>query len=79
MPIRVRLDQMLMKRRMSLSELADRVGVTAANLSILKTGQARAVRFSTLAALCRELDCAPGDLLVYDPGAADPAKDEGLL
>lgn len=68
MPIRVRLDEMLMKRRMALSELADRAGVTAANLSILKTGEARAVRFTTLAALCRELDCEPGDLLVYEPG-----------
>ena len=53
---------------MSLTELADRVGVTLANLSILKTGKARAVRFSTLYALCRELDCQPGDLLVYEPG-----------
>ena len=68
MPIRVRLDQLLMQRRMSLAELADRVGITAANLDVLKSGQARAVRFATLAALCRELDCAPGDLLVYEPG-----------
>ena len=55
MPIRVRLDRILLERRMSLTELADRVGVTIANLSILKTGKARAVRFSTLDALCREL------------------------
>ena len=55
MPIRVQLDRVLLERRMSLTELADRVGVTIANLSILKTGKARAVRFSTLAALCREL------------------------
>ena len=55
MPIRVLLDRVLLERRMSLTELADRVGVTIANLSILKTGKARAVRFSTLAALCREL------------------------
>ena len=68
MPIRVNLDRVLLERRMSLTELADRVGVTIANLSILKTGKARAVRFSTLSALCRELDCQPGDLLVYEPG-----------
>ena len=55
---------------MSLTELADRVGVTLANLSILKTGKARAVRFSTLYALCRELDCQPGDLLARDPSLA---------
>nr|QQZ50617.1 helix-turn-helix transcriptional regulator [Phenylobacterium glaciei] len=68
MPIRVLLDRVLLERRMSLTELADRVGVTIANLSILKTGKARAVRFSTLAALCRELDCQPGDLLHYEAG-----------
>ena len=56
---------------MSLTELADRVGVTIANLSILKTGKARAVRFSTLDALCRELNCQPGDLLVFEPGPPD--------
>ncbi|AQR60513.1 transcriptional regulator [Brevundimonas sp. LM2] len=71
MAIRVQLDRMLLARRMSLTELADRVGVTLANLSILKTGKARAVRFSTLYALCRELDCQPGDLLVYEPGPPD--------
>jgi putative transcriptional regulator len=75
MPIRIRLDRMLMDRRMSLSELADRVGVTAANLSILKGGQARAVRFATLAALCRELDCQPGDLLHYEAGPEDAGED----
>ena len=68
MPIRVQLDRVLLDRRMSLTELADRVGVTLANLSILKTGKARAIRFSTLDALCRELDCQPGDLLVFEPG-----------
>lgn len=61
---------------MSLTELADRVGVTLANLSILKTGKARAVRFSTLYALCRELDCQPGDLLVYEPGPPEPDTDD---
>ena len=65
---------------MSLTELADRVGVTLANLSILKTGKARAVRFSTLDALCRELDCQPGDLLAFEPGPAeiDDGEDEVL-
>ena len=76
MPIRVRLDRLLLERRMSLTELADRVGVTIANLSILKTGKARAIRFSTLAALCRELDCQPGDLMVFEPGPPDD-PDEG--
>ena len=70
MAIRVQLDRVLVERRMSLTELADRVGVTVANLSILKTGKARAVRFSTLDALCRELDCQPGDLLAFDPALA---------
>ena len=65
MEINVNLDMMLVRRRMSLSELADRVGITLANLSILKTNKARAIRFSTLAALCRELECQPGDLLEY--------------
>jgi putative transcriptional regulator len=76
MPIRVQLDRVLFERRMSLTELADRVGVTIANLSILKTGKARAVRFSTLAALCRELECQPGDLLTYEAGGADEAEGE---
>jgi putative transcriptional regulator len=76
MPIRVNLDRILIDRRMSLTELADRVGVTIANLSILKTGKARAVRFSTLSALCRELDCQPGDLLVYEPGPAEEPDEE---
>lgn len=74
MAIRVTLDRMLLERRMSLTELCDRVGITMANLSILKTGKAKAVRFSTLEALCRELKCQPGDLLLYDesePGEED--------
>jgi putative transcriptional regulator len=66
---------MLVQRRMSLTELADRVGVTAANLQILKSGQARALRFTTLAALCRELDCQPGDLLVYDSGPPEDLEE----
>ncbi|WP_298745453.1 helix-turn-helix transcriptional regulator [uncultured Brevundimonas sp.] len=71
MAIRVQLDRLLLERRMSLTELADRVGLTLANLSVLKTGRARAVRFTTLDALCRELDCQPGDLLVRTPGPQD--------
>ena len=63
MGILVNLDVMLAKRKMSSGELAERVGITPANLSILKTGKAKAVRFSTLAAICRELQCQPGDLL----------------
>jgi putative transcriptional regulator len=76
MAIRVQLDRVLVERRMSLTELADRVGVTVANLSLLKNGKARAVRFSTLDALCRELDCQPGDLLVHEPGPADVLEDD---
>jgi putative transcriptional regulator len=68
MSIRVRLDAALHRRRMSLAELSDRVGISPANLSLLKAGEALAVRFSTLDALCRELDCQPGDLLVHEPG-----------
>lgn len=67
MSIRVTLDRVLLDRRMSLTELGERVGITLANLSILKTGKARAIRFSTLEALCRELGCQPGDILVWDP------------
>lgn len=76
MAIRVQLDRLLAERRMSLTELADRVGVTVANLSILKTGKARAVRFSTLEALCRELNCQPGDILTHVPGPAPDMPDE---
>lgn len=63
--IMVKLDDLLHARRMTLTELAERVGLTLANLSILKTGKAKAIRFSTLEAICRELDCQPGDLLGY--------------
>lgn len=76
MAIKVQLDRLLLERRMSLTELADRVGVTVANLSILKTGKARAVRFTTLYALCRELECQPGDLLTYEPGPPEPDLDD---
>ncbi|MBP3522868.1 MAG: helix-turn-helix transcriptional regulator [Clostridia bacterium] len=64
--IRVDLDVMLARRKMSLTELSQRVGVTMANLSILKNGRAKAVRFETLEAICRALDCQPGDILVYE-------------
>lgn len=63
--IMVKLDDILHDRRMTLTELAERVGLTLANLSILKTGKAKAIRFSTLTAICRELECQPGDLLEY--------------
>ena len=66
MPIFVKLDDLLHARRMTLTELAERVGITLANLSILKTGKAKAMRFSTLEAICAELDCQPGDLLAYE-------------
>ncbi|WP_228242746.1 helix-turn-helix transcriptional regulator [Porphyrobacter sp. GA68] len=62
----VKLDDLLYARRMTLTELSERVGLTLANLSILKTGKAKAIRFSTLEAICRELDCQPGDLLEYE-------------
>ena len=63
----VNLDVMMARRKMSLNELSERVGITIANLSILKTGKAKAVRFSTLDAICRVLDCSPGDILEYCP------------
>jgi putative transcriptional regulator len=65
MPIRLNLDRIMLERKMSLTELAERVDLTLANLSILKTNKAKAVRFSTLEALCRELKCQPGDLLEF--------------
>jgi putative transcriptional regulator len=69
MTIRVSLDKILTDRDMSLTALSERVGLTIANLSILKTGKARAVRFSTLDALCRALECQPGDILAFDANA----------
>ena len=65
MAIRVKLDRLLLDRRLALTDLADRVGITIANLSVLKTNKARAIRFSTLEALCRELQCQPGELLEW--------------
>lgn len=67
MGIAVKLDDLLHERRMTLTELADRIGITLANLSILKTGKARAIRFSTLEAICEALSCQPGDLLRFEP------------
>ncbi|MCK5536648.1 MAG: helix-turn-helix transcriptional regulator [Bacteroidales bacterium] len=66
MPLITNLDVMLAKRKMTLTELSDRIGITIANLSILKKGKARAIRFTTLEAICKELDCQPGDILSYE-------------
>lgn len=74
MAIRVNLDDLLWQRRMTLTELSERVDITLANLSILKTGKAKAIRFSTLDAICRALECQPGDLLAFD--ATTPAEPE---
>lgn len=71
MAIAVKLEDLLYDRRMTLTELADRIGITLANLSILKTGKARAVRFSTLDAICTALSCQPGDILEFIPDAAE--------
>ncbi|MEP9400273.1 helix-turn-helix transcriptional regulator [Sphingomonas sp. VNH70] len=75
MAVLVRLDEVLLARRMTLTELAQAVDITLANLSILKTGKARAIRFTTLDAICRVLDCQPGDILVHDAGAASAEED----
>ncbi len=74
MPIIVHLDQLLVERGLTLTELAERIGITVANLSILKTNKARAIRFSTLQALCRELKCQPGDLISYQPPELDQRR-----
>ena len=71
MAIRLHLDRMLHARRMSLAELSDRVGIGVTDLSLLRSGHARAIRFTTLDALCRELDCQPADLMAYDAGEAE--------
>ena len=70
MTIRIKIDQLLLDRRMTLTELAERVGITIVNLSILKTGKARAIRFSTLEAICEALACQPGDILRFEPERA---------
>jgi putative transcriptional regulator len=75
MAIAVKLDDLLHDRRMTLTELAERIDITLANLSILKTGKARAIRFSTLEAICAALECQPGDLLEYQP---DSGADEHM-
>ena len=72
MPITINIDVMLARRKMSSGELASRIGITPSNMSILKTGKAKALRISTLESLCRELDCQPGDLLEYRPGEDPP-------
>jgi putative transcriptional regulator len=72
MPIIVNLDIELARRKMRLTDLAERVGITISNLSILKQGKAKAIRFSTLEAICRELDCQPGDILAYQPLSDGP-------
>ena len=74
MAILVKLDERLWERRMTLTELSERVGITLANLSILKTGKARAIRFSTLDAICEALSCQPGDLLQFEPEQATPEE-----
>ena len=74
MAILVRLDDLLHARRMTLTDLAERVGITIVNLSILKTGKAKAIRFSTLDAICRELGCQPGELMAWEEG---PTNEEG--
>lgn len=71
MPITVDIDVMLARRKMSVGELSDRIGITPANLAVLKNGRAKAVRFTTLAALCQVLDCQPGDLLRWEPASED--------
>ncbi len=73
MPVLVRLDDQLHARRMTLTELSEAVGITLANLSVLKTGKAKAIRFSTLSAICRVLECQPGDILAYAEG---PEEDD---
>jgi len=75
MAIKLNLDRVMLDRKMSLTELADRIGITLANLSILKTNKARAIRFSTLDALCRALNCQPGDLIEHVPGEQQPDDD----
>jgi putative transcriptional regulator len=79
MPIAVDIDVMLARRKMSVGELADRVGITPANLAVLKNGRAKAVRFATLAALCEALECQPGDLLRWEAAdAADEMASHGV-
>ena len=76
MAIIVNVDVMLAKSKMPSGELAEKIGITAANMSILKTGKAKAIRFSTLNAICKALDCQPGDILEYRPGPDDEELEE---
>lgn len=76
MPLIIRLDRVLADRKMPLNELADRVGISIVNLSKLKTGKVKAIRFSTLCAICRNLNCQPGDILEYEPGDDDSNESE---
>ena len=78
MAIIVKLDDMLYRRRMTLTDLSEKIGITLANLSILKTGKARAIRFSTLDAVCDALHCQPGDLLEFRPGEEFDSAEEGV-
>lgn len=73
MAIKLNLDRVMLEKRMSLTELAEKIGITLANLSILKTNKARAIRFTTLDALCRELNCQPGELLEFVPAGSEAA------
>ena len=77
MPIKLNLDRVMSERAVTLTELADRIGITLANLSILKTNKARAIRFTTLEALCRALECQPGDLLEFVAGPGEAAAGIG--
>lgn len=74
MAIEIRLDMMLAKRKMALTELSERIGISITNLSLLKTGKVKGMRFSTLEAICRELDCQPGDILEYIPDADEGSE-----
>ena len=76
MPIKLNLDRVMLERQISLTDLADRIGITLANLSILKTNKARAIRFSTLEALCRVLQCQPGELLEFVPDAEGESREK---
>ncbi len=76
--ITINLDFMMLEKKMSLKELSEKVGVSMTNLSILKTNKARAIRFSTLDAICKALDCSPGDILKYEEGSAGESE-EGVL
>jgi len=76
MAIKLNLDRVMLDRHVSLTDLANQIGITLANLSILKTNKARAIRFSTLEALCRELKCQPGDLLEYTPERSERSSDQ---